>query len=87
MFQAVLTNHTPTKEGTQELYDNKLIALGDNVLVNQKYGLNNNIDRIQYIKILHLKPLLDRVDKYDTQCCLQTTDTNYILNKLNSTLK
>lgn len=54
MFQSVFNNKKVTFFERKEQSNKKLIKLGNRVLANVRFGLNRNIDRVEYIKLLRV---------------------------------
>lgn len=58
MYQSVLTNHTRSKQDLLTLYRTKLNIIGDSILNNQRFGMLNKVNRIKFIQLKNLIPVI-----------------------------
>lgn len=58
MYLSALTNHPFTKAEIIELYNKKLNNIGDVVLVKQRFGIDRKVNKLMFLKIKNLLPVI-----------------------------
>jgi hypothetical protein len=83
MQPSVFNNSFLTKKDIKLKYTNKLISMGDKISNSQKFGVNNTVDKVSFIKIKNLLPFVDELDNINYNNCINNYAAK-IINKFNT---
>lgn len=84
MYQNVVTNKKVKISDVCIKYTNKLISISDKINSNQKFDTSHKIDRLTFIKIKHLKNIIDNFNEDVNKCCLSVLNKQELLISLNN---
>lgn len=86
MFQSASVSKNYSIYDVATLYNERLALLGDKVLAQKKFGIDTNINELQFVRIKNLIPYINRVETvlYTKFSVTELTD---ISNKLIDCIK